>query len=81
MTTWNIIYKSPFGEYVRIQGQEQCESQKDVSTSDYLLGHCHIVSVNTARLHSSSVSAGSPMELQRCHLADNNNYAHNYSAY
>ena len=41
---------SALGDSVKIQGQEQSESHKDVSTSEYLLRHCHTVTVSTARL-------------------------------
>ena len=44
-----------FSDSVKIQGKEQCESQKDVSTSEHLLRHCHIVTVSTARCWSSSI--------------------------
>ena len=40
---WKIIVnESAIGACVKIQDQEQSESQKDVSTSEYLLRHCHI---------------------------------------
>ena len=45
-----IVKESLSSDSVKIQGQEQCESQKDVSISEYLLRHCHIVTVSTARL-------------------------------
>ena len=34
----------------------QCQSQKDVSTSEYVLRHCHIVTIGTARLPNCSVN-------------------------
>ena len=44
-----------FGDSVKIKGQEQCENQKDVSTSEYLLRHCHIVTVSTQSLSVPTV--------------------------
>ena len=47
----NIIVKeSAFGDYVKIHSEYQCVSQQDVSTSEYLLRHCHIITVSPASL-------------------------------
>ena len=47
-----IVDESAFGDSVKIQGQKQSETerQKGGSISEYLLRHCHIVTVSTARL-------------------------------
>ena len=44
--------ESAIDDSVKMKGQEQCESQKDVPTSEYLLRHCHIVTVSQARIPS-----------------------------
>ena len=45
-----IVREPALGDSIRIHGQESCESQRDVSTSEYLLRKCHIVTASTALL-------------------------------
>ena len=50
-----IVTESAFGDAVKTKGQGQSESKKDVSTSEYLLKHCHVATASTARLHNKAL--------------------------